>query len=225
MNIPVPGSSALEVAVLQQRRFVLALVAIPFAGCVAGTPREAPEATANADAGAPPLASDAQPAGPGPITPAPIDADQGVDSDPGEPVTKPAVDTWWPSAFVPGVLPEPSNGRGNHGGSAACGSCHKPGGSASSSAWAMGGIVYADISSTTPVASAEIGIKDGERFFQARSASNGYFWLPAVANPIDWNRAEIRIRTAQGDLKMMSPAGSGDCQTCHTAGNRIFPKP
>lgn len=219
---------------MKQQRLVrtvgLSLSGLLLVGCVAGTPRSEPVTAAHPDSGATaPVAEDARPSG-SPLDLSPIDAGTtgGTSIDGAEttdPVTKPEIEIWWPDTFVPGLLPEPANGRGNHGGSAACGSCHKPGGSASDYAWSMSGIVFAGISSTTPVASAEIGVKDGERFFRARSASNGYFWLPTGTDSIDWNTAEIRIRTAQGDLKMMSAAGSGDCQTCHTAGNRIYPKP
>ena len=121
--------------------------------------------------------------------------------------------------------PDPANGRGSHAGSNVCGNCHKSGGAASDDVWLLGGIVYDSAGGSTPVPSAEIGIKDGANFFQTYSASNGYFWLPSSAGPIDWTTAEIRIRTAQGELKMLTPPPNGDCQTCHTAGNRIYSKP
>jgi cytochrome c553 len=133
--------------------------------------------------------------------------------------------SWWPVAFTAGSLPDPSNGNGSHAGSAACGSCHKSGGSASSYVWLFGGIVYTSTSGTTPVASAQIGVKDGTTFVSTYSASNGYFWLPVSAGAINWSTAEIRIRTATGENKMTSHASSGDCQTCHVSGNRVYAQP
>jgi hypothetical protein len=206
-------------------------------GCVAGTARIAPPtssstvaASVTGDAGdattSPSAGDDTAPAvsaydGGVTIT-NPYDAEDEPTPSGSPPDTAPS---WWPASFVPGSLPAPANGRGNHAGSATCGTCHKAGGSASSLVWLMGGIVYADPGSTTPVPSAEIGIKSGSQFLHAYSASNGYFWLPPGLGPIDWTTAEIRIRTAQGELEMSSPAGSGDCQSCHTAGNRIHPVP
>jgi hypothetical protein len=136
-----------------------------------------------------------------------------------------AAPSWWPTAYVAGSLPDPSNGNGSHAGSAACGSCHKSGGAAASFVWLFGGIAYTSTGGTTPVASAQIGIKDGATFYSAYSATNGYFWLPAAASTINWSAAEIRIRTASSENRMASHASSGDCQTCHTAGNRIYAQP
>ena len=209
-------------------------------GCVAGTTRVAPPtssstvaASVTGDAGNattspsnPGAGDDAAPAvsayDGGVAIANPYDAGDEPTPNVAPPDTAPS---WWPASFVPGSLPDPANGRGNHAGSSACATCHKAGGSASSLVWLMGGIVYADPGSTTPVPSAEIGIKTGTQFWHAYSASNGYFWLPPGAGAIDWTTAEIRLRTVQGELEMSSPAGSGDCQSCHTAGNRIHPVP
>jgi hypothetical protein len=227
-----------------ERVLPLLLSALPLAlalGCVAGTARKAdPDAAiATADTGLAatpdsPISEDlpGNPAGidgPG-IDSDPVDADFGEAGAPldggGTPdVNVPVPDTapsWWPAPFVPGGLPDPSNGRGNHAGSAGCLSCHKAGGAASSALWSMGGIVFASPTGTTGVASAEIGIKDGAQFYRAYSASNGYFWLPTSAGAINWATAEIRIRSAKGESPMVSKANSGDCQACHSAGNRIF---
>jgi hypothetical protein len=171
-----------------------------------------------------------QPGIDGPAGPDPVDADFGeagapLDGGAAPDVSVAVPDTapsWWPAPFVPGGLPDPSNGRGNHAGSGSCLSCHKTGGSASSAIWSMGGIVFASPTGTTGVTNAEIGIKDGAQFFRAYAATNGYFWLPSSAGAINWATAEIRIRSAKGELPMVSKANSGDCQTCHGAGNRIF---
>jgi mono/diheme cytochrome c family protein len=209
------------------------IVCLNLVSCVAGTPRVA--STASPDA--PMIARDA-PSEPmlspgdlgaidtgSPVQP-PIDGGPVSTYDAEGQTTPPdTAPSWWPADFVPGSLPDPANGRGSHAGSSACGKCHNPTGAASSRVWLIGGIVYNDAAGTAPVASAEIGIKSGAQFLHTYSASNGYFWLPESAGVIDWTAAEIRIRTIAGDLKMSTPANSGDCQTCHTTGNRIHPNP
>ena len=233
-----------------QRLLSLLLTAIPIvlvAGCVSGTARQASPITENPDTAMTP-GEDAAVIEPDvPIGPPGIDGggepvvavDGGASLEAGSPVgidggtsvpdTAVAVpDTapsWWPAPFKAGSLPDPSNGRGNHAGSSPCLSCHKSGGAASSAVWLMGGIVYSDTTSTTAVPSAEIGIKDGDQFWSTYSATNGYFWLPSSAGTINWSSADIRIRTVKGELAMHSRATSGDCQTCHSSGNRIHPTP
>jgi hypothetical protein len=221
-----------------RRLSTFAITVIPslvLLGCVSGTARVGPAASsstsacslAGADDAATPNCPDTS------VSPPVPEYDGGVaiaaydaESEATPPVSPPdTAPSWWPAGFVPGSLPDPASGRGNHAGTSACGNCHKAGGPAGSYVWVMGGIVYTDASSTTPVTSAEIGVKTPTQFAHAYSAGNGYFWLPASAGAIDWSTAEIRIRTATGEVKMSSRATSGDCQTCHTAGNRIFAKP
>ena len=124
--------------------------------------------------------------------------------------------SWWPAAFSATTLPNPSNG--NHNAGRACFSCHGSGGSAPS--WLFGGTIY-DSAGTTGVGHLQVGIKDGTKFFSAYSATNGNIWLPTASNTVNWANAEIRIRSATGEKIMPSAATSGDCNSCHSSGNRI----
>jgi hypothetical protein len=125
--------------------------------------------------------------------------------------------SWWPAAFNATTLPNPSNG--NHNAGKACLSCHVSGGQAPS--WLFGGTTY-DSAGTTGVAHLQIGIKDGTKFFSAYSATNGNIWLPTASNTVNWANAEIRLRSATGEKIMGKTATSGDCNSCHSSGNRIL---
>jgi hypothetical protein len=127
------------------------------------------------------------------------------------------VSNWWPTAFDAAASPNPANGKHNAG--KACLSCHVSGGQAPS--WLFGGTIY-DSAGTTGVAHLQIGIKDGTKFFSTYSATNGNIWLPTASNTVNWANAEIRLRSATGEKIMGKTATSGDCNSCHSSGNRIL---
>jgi len=125
-------------------------------------------------------------------------------------------DTWWPSAFDANATPSPSNGKHNPG--KACLTCHYTGGQGP--AWLFGGTVF-DKTESSGVAHVQVGIKEGGKFFSAYSANNGNIWLPMGSSAVTWANAEIRVRTATGEKKMMSFPLNGDCNnSCHVPGNR-----
>jgi hypothetical protein len=125
------------------------------------------------------------------------------------PATGGADADFWSGAYDPTALPNPANGDHNAG--QACLYCH---GSMGNRTWAFGGTVY-ESDGTTPAANVEVGVRDGITFVSAYSATNGNVWLPAGGLAIDWENAEIRLRTANGE-KVMVDVGNGDCNTCHS---------
>jgi hypothetical protein len=125
------------------------------------------------------------------------------------PGTGGTADDFWSGAYDPSGLPNPSDGEHNAG--QECLSCHD---SLGNRTWSFGGTVY-EADGSTPAANVEVGIWDGTTFVAAYSATNGNVWLPVGAGTIDWATAEIRLRSANGEV-VMDDVGDGDCNTCHS---------
>lgn len=114
---------------------------------------------------------------------------------------------YWPDAYDENGLPDPASGEHNAG--RACLDCHTSG----SREWLLGGTVYlAD--GTSPAPNVEVGVSDGTEFLSAHSGENGNFWIPASEGSIDFDLAQVRIRTGDGEA-VMSENVSGNCNDCH----------
>jgi len=89
--------------------------------------------------------------------------------------------------------------------------------------FAYGGTVY-QADGTTGAGNVEIGIYDGVLTLTTYSAANGNIWLASSAGTIDWTKAIIAIRDANGERvkPAAAPRGSACNGTgCHASTMRL----
>ncbi|MBI5537806.1 MAG: hypothetical protein HY898_34090 [Deltaproteobacteria bacterium] len=118
---------------------------------------------------------------------------------------------WWPNAYDPNGTATVKSGEHNAGKD--CLSCHT--GQGEAPRWLFAGTIY-DTSGTTPVAHAEVAVKDPTGFYSAFSGTNGNFWVPFTGTPVDWANAQVRARNSNGEVMMGGVAAAG-CNSCHSA--------
>ena len=124
----------------------------------------------------------------------------------------------WPGAFDPAGAPTPADGHHNVGASCMSSSCH-----GTKVPFAYGGTVY-QADGKTGAANIQIGISDGALTLTTYSATNGNIWLPSSAGTIDWSKAVIAIRSANGErLKPASAPRAAACNGtgCHSSTMRL----
>jgi hypothetical protein len=125
----------------------------------------------------------------------------------------------WPDAYDPTAAPAPADGHHNAGATCLLSSCH-----GTKVPFLFGGTVYrAD--GTTAAAGVEVGLTDGSVTLTAYSAANGNIWLLASAGAIDWTRAIIALRNANGEVAKPADAprdASCNASGCHASTNRML---
>lgn len=124
----------------------------------------------------------------------------------------------WPAAFDATSAPTPADGHHNAGASCMSSVCH-----GSKVPFAYGGTVY-QADGTTGAGNVEIGIYDGVLTLTTYSAANGNIWLASSAGTIDWTKAIIAIRDANGERvkPAAAPRGSACNGTgCHASTMRL----
>jgi cytochrome c553 len=60
-----------------------------------------------------------------------------------------------------------------------------------------------------------VGVNDGTNLYTAYSGTNGNFYLRTAAT-INWAKAEVRIRNANGEKIMTGATPAAACNSCHT---------
>ena len=124
----------------------------------------------------------------------------------------------WPATFDATSAPTPADGHHNAGASCMSSVCH-----GSKVPFAYGGTVY-QADGTTGAGNVEIGIYDGVLTLTTYSAANGNIWLASSAGTIDWTKAIIAIRDANGERvkPAAAPRGSACNGTgCHASTMRL----
>ena len=119
--------------------------------------------------------------------------------------------SFWDGAYDPNGAPNPADGKHNAGKD--CLQCH----SAGNNAWLFGGTVYQ--SGGGGAAHVQVGVKDANGLYTTYSGTNGNFWYPKGSATVDWTNAEVRLRNANGELVMSSPAAG--CNSCHTGAMQL----
>ena len=102
---------------------------------------------------------------------------------------------------------------GHHNPGQTCMSCHGPNGPGP--VFSIGGTLYATANGGAPTVGATITVLDANgQIFDLVSAKNGNFWtgLP-IKFPVTISASSCPTIRAMG-----SPAATGDCNSCHTAG-------
>lgn len=117
------------------------------------------------------------------------------------------------------------NAHGGNGNPAklACLTCHKAGGSGPT--WFAGGTVYADAAGTTPVAQAEVRIRDaaGKAASTYTDADGNFYFTPAQATGLAFP-LQVGARTGAVVRTMSAKITMGDCSAsaCHQTGAAGF---
>ena len=127
-----------------------------------------------------------------------------------------AQDDFWQDAYDPAGLPPPPNQSGRHDAGQACMPCHQ-----SMRPFLFGGTVYQS-GGFTGAANVQVGVLSGGVLYTAYSGTNGNFWVSGTGS-IDWANAQVRIRTANGEIIKPATADNGpDCNSCHTGGQTLI---
>ncbi len=79
----------------------------------------------------------------------------------------------------------------------------------------FGGTIYLS-NTTSPAPNVQVGINDGTTLYTTYTASNGNFWL-AGAGSLNWAKAQVRIRDANGELTMSGATPASTCNVCHNS--------
>ena len=120
---------------------------------------------------------------------------------------------WTTVVYSPSGAPSPADGH--HNPSQNCAQCHVSGSASGAPIWMFGGTVY-QANATTPAPNVQVGISDGTSLYTAYSAANGNFWL-AGSGTINWAKAQVRVRNANGESTMVGATPSAGCNLCHNS--------
>ena len=124
------------------------------------------------------------------------------------------VTAYWPTSYDAAGAPIPAD-SGFHAGQnpGACILCHGPGGTPPELAFG-GAVFHAD--GATPAANVQVGVTDGVNQYFVYSSTNGLYWATGSSTAVNWNSADIRLRTAAGEyVKTAAMARGADCDSCH----------
>lgn len=126
---------------------------------------------------------------------------------------------YWPDAYnpsgAPATYPTPQYHYEEDGHPGAClAGCHEPGGESKTLTIGWGGVVY-QADGKTRAANVQVGVVSGAHKSFVYSRSDGLYWSED-RSAVDWNTADIRIRSANGEKpKLSSDERGADCDTCH----------
>ena len=100
----------------------------------------------------------------------------------------------------------------------ACLGCHVANGSASGLVWTVAGTLYDSLSGANAIGGATIQITDakGKVLDLVTDSIGNFYTSTAVTFPVT-----ARASGCPNDATMPITASSGDCNSCHVAGNRI----
>jgi hypothetical protein len=120
---------------------------------------------------------------------------------------------WTTVVYSPSGAPSPADGH--HNPSQNCAQCHVSGSTSGAPVWMFGGTVY-QANATTPAPNVQVGINDGTGLYTTYTAANGNFWFAGSAT-INWAKAQVRIRNANGESTMVGATPSASCNLCHNS--------
>lgn len=125
---------------------------------------------------------------------------------------------YWPDAYNPSGAPvtnaKPVYHYEEDGHPGAClAGCHEPGGT-SKLTLGWGGVVYG-ADGKTRASNVQVGVVSGGYKSFVYSRSDGLYWSED-RSAVDWDTADIRIRSANGEKpKLSNDVRGADCDSCH----------